>query len=149
MTYKISNYIPRAFHRNTEFWNAELKDLDLSTAEFPYIPVLHRLGSATQEQLSYELAVHKSAVTKTVRSLEKKGLIERKKDASDMRCNRIVLTQKGEDYWEITQACRKRWDQVALQGLSKEEIEVAERVLMKVIENIEGEKKYGKESFRD
>ncbi len=131
----LSNYLPRVYHRSTEFWNREMQDLEISSAEIPYLPILHRLGSATQEQLAGELQVHKSAVTKCIKSLEAKGLVTRVQDEKDLRCMRVSLTEKGLTCWSIMETRRIKWREIALKGISEEDAAVTESVLMKMMEN--------------
>ncbi len=140
MSYDLSNYLPIIFHRNVDYWNRNLSELGISSAEIPYLSVLHDLGSPTQEQLAARLQVHKSAVTKSIRSMEEKNLVTRIRDEKDARCFRVSLTDKGCKYWEIVEEKRNDWRRDILAGLSEEEIEITQNALIRILKNYDTEK---------
>lgn len=52
----------------------------------------------TQNDLAIKLGISKASVGVSLRRLEKGGFVKRVQDKKDTRCNRIVLTKKGQDY---------------------------------------------------
>ena len=53
-------------------------------------------GELSQDDLSTSLCVDKAAVTRSLKSLEAKGLVTRERDDKDRRRNRLFVTKKGE-----------------------------------------------------
>lgn len=49
----------------------------------------------TQDEIVNDLGIDKGAVTRIIKSLIDKGLIEKNRDKVDKRCNRVFLTEKG------------------------------------------------------
>ncbi|WP_319756745.1 MarR family transcriptional regulator [uncultured Sphaerochaeta sp.] len=83
-------------HRNKQMYlNARLKAYGITSAEVGILMSLYREEGRTQEELSQWLHIDKAATTRTVHALEEKGIILRKHDDRDRRCNRIYLTDKG------------------------------------------------------
>nr|WP_319473946.1 MarR family transcriptional regulator [uncultured Sphaerochaeta sp.] len=83
-------------HRNNQMYlNAQLKKYDITSAEVGVLMSLFRKEDRTQEELSQWLHIDKAATTRTVHTLEEKGILIRKQDDHDRRCNRIFLTEKG------------------------------------------------------
>ncbi len=83
-------------HRNNQMYlNAHLKEHGITSAEVGILMSLYREEGRTQEELSQWLHIDKAATTRTVHTLEEKGIIVRKHDERDRRCNRIYLTEKG------------------------------------------------------
>ncbi|GEM_PF-1195420 len=135
MNSTISKLVSRIFHRNQEFWNDTLQDVGIAFSEISFLQVLHNNGKMTQEELAERIQIHKSAVTKTVRMMLEKGLIERTKDEKDKRCNYISLTPFGEQRWKVMEERRPLWNDKMLRGISQEDIETTERVLDQILTN--------------
>ncbi|MGE4453456.1 MAG: MarR family winged helix-turn-helix transcriptional regulator [Sphaerochaeta sp.] len=85
-------------HRNNQMYlNSHLKEWDITSAEVGILMNLFMEEGKTQEELSKWVHIDKAATTRTVHGLEEKGIIWRKQDSLDRRCNRIHLTQKGRE----------------------------------------------------
>ncbi|MXI87681.1 MarR family winged helix-turn-helix transcriptional regulator [Sphaerochaeta halotolerans] len=83
-------------HRNNQIYlNTHLKAYGITSAEVGVLMNLFKEEGKTQEELSKWLHIDKAATTRTVHTLEEKGIIIRKQDDRDHRCNRIFLTEKG------------------------------------------------------
>ena len=69
---------------------------DLSPSQFNVLNLLYgNPGGLTQTGLSRRLITHRSNVTGLVDRLEKRGLVQRREDASDRRAYQVVLTPVG------------------------------------------------------
>ena len=73
----------------------------LTKGEFSLLTWLHRQGVGQEEglrvsQLAQRLQVSTPAVSRMLRTLERRGLVERMADQADRRSTYIVLTQRGE-----------------------------------------------------
>ena len=75
---------------------AALDALDLTVREHVVLDVLSRVD-ATQLQLGAIARIDKSALTLTIDSLERKGLVVREPDPRDRRAKRPRLTPLGRD----------------------------------------------------
>jgi len=107
---------------------------------YPGQPLLlfHLLSNqeCTQKELADVLMVTPASVTVSVRRMEKAGYITRRSDSSDLRCNRLCLTEKGK---KCADMCKEALDSInrsAYAGLSDEEKSNAERVLVKMIQSM-------------
>ena len=59
---------------------------------------LSDMGCPSLHELTKQVARDKSQMTRTVRSLETKGLVERKRSPDDARVTFVSLTQDGEQF---------------------------------------------------
>lgn len=103
--------------------NEKLQPLQLGSAEGNIL--LHLLTCEQvlrQEDLVKELEITKAAISRALASLEKKGLILRKKDLADKRVSNVFLTAKGQ---AIAPQVREVYEEVftiAAQGMEEKEI---------------------------
>ena len=70
---------------------------DLTTSQFGVLETLFHLGPLCQGELSTKLLRSTGNVTLVLDNLEKRGLVERKRETSDRRTVKISLTSKGHD----------------------------------------------------
>lgn len=87
---------------------------------------IRELRFPNQNEIALELGVSKSSVGVSLRRLEKGGFIKREQDKVDSRCNRIMLTKKGE---EFAHWCEVDMDMIANNLLEMFDVEERERVL--------------------
>lgn len=72
-------------------------DVALTPEQFLLIDLLWNFGPMPQQRLADTMQKDKNSITKLVDGLEKKRLVERRKDDKDRRLNTIVLTSKAEE----------------------------------------------------
>lgn len=118
------------------FWAGQLEGSGLSVAEHPVMFLLYQGDGLTQEEISRRLLVDKSAVTRALQSLEGKGMVERRKDEKDRRCNRIFLTNRAEVYRNQVESSRTSWNETLQRGMTEEERQTFSRLLKKAAENV-------------
>lgn len=135
----MNNYPGRliaVIHRKAQiFWTQALKEAGISTAEYPVLLRLYSGDGITQEQLTQELLVDKSAVTRVVQSLLNKGLIERKRDEWDHRCYRIFLTEKADAHRKIIESAQFQWNNILQDQMDETERQIFQRLLKQAADN--------------
>src|SRR5207237_953484 len=67
----------------------------LTPSQFGVLEALLHLGSLCQGELAQKLLRCCGSVTAVVEGLERRGLVERKREARDKRFVRVALTSKG------------------------------------------------------
>ncbi len=85
-----------------------------------------------QRDLEKNLCLCRSAVSKIVALMEKNGLIERARVASDERLKKLVLTERGRQYTDQVRADCIRIEQQLTAGFSSEE----RRLLLLLLERM-------------
>ncbi len=97
---------------------------------------LMRNEECTQKELADILMVTPASVTVSVRRLEKAGIIKRHTDETDLRCNRLSLTEKGIECGKICMEALDSVNRRAYEGMSDKDKEEAERILKKMTGNL-------------
>jgi DNA-binding MarR family transcriptional regulator len=86
---------------------------------------VYREEGSIQSVLEDRLCVDWAVVTRTVQSLEKKGLVFRERDGTDSRKKHVYLTEEGKKRWPFFQSMIIHLGEYFEKGLSSEDIEAA------------------------
>lgn len=73
------------------------RDFDTEHGDIAIINLIGINPGISQNDLAAAVVLKKSAVTKVIKSLEERGLVERQKTGHDKRFNSLTLTQAGEE----------------------------------------------------
>lgn len=92
-------------------------------------------GCDTASDMVQLCQLTKSHVSKAVDHLTELGYITQQRDQQNRRKVHLLLTDAAQPLLKAGQAAQKRFVDVLTRGLSKEEKNVAKRVLEKMIEN--------------
>ena len=96
----------------------------------------HAHEDVYQRDLEKELCVCRSGVSKIVAALEKAGLLERSRVASDDRLKKLVLTEQGRAYTERIHADCRRLETMLTRGFSPEESAQLLQYLQRMQDNL-------------
>lgn len=101
-----------------------------------HMRLLHLLADNPQcsaNQLSKVTGRDKAQITRLVKELEQKALVQRRPNPSDKRGQLLMLSEKGRDLSAATHAVERQVEDDLLHGLSEDEIatfiELANRML--------------------
>lgn len=98
-------------------------------AQWRILAFLSQHPDCTQKQLKDAHRVDPAAITRSVKLLERSGLVARRTDAKDNRLTRVILTPAGEKLVAEVSERRRLYLREALQGIAPQDIEVFEKVL--------------------
>jgi DNA-binding MarR family transcriptional regulator len=87
------------------------------------------------------MGMEATSLTRLLRNMETDGLIKRRKDASDGRVVRILLTEKGQEKRRIARKVVKEFNNQVLETIPVRKITVFYEVMEKINESIEEYKK--------
>ncbi len=132
----IWNYANNIIRTSRKMVNEGLRSLDLSSSEGNILLHLftqdHELR---QEDIVEDLDLSKPAVSRALKSLEKKGYVKRNKDSSDRRASRILLTDKSREIRTKVEQIYNEVYSIAAQGVSGEEITFFINLFSRVSDN--------------
>ncbi len=94
-----------------------------------------------QKDLEKELNVSKAAISGVIKTMEKKGIVERIHSSTDARKNKIVLSQQSLAFYQERLKEIKVLNEELISGISETELEQFKRILNKMKENIKKEEK--------
>ena len=143
MKERNGRWISILYRRNQMYIMQALRKYGISSSEYPVLLMLYRGDGLTQEDILSYLCLDKSAVARIVQSLEKKELIEKKKDEKDQRCNRVFLTSRGRMMEPIIEDVLNQWNDILMSHMTQEEEEEAGRLLKQMVANVSSKRNEG------
>jgi DNA-binding MarR family transcriptional regulator len=119
--------------------DAPLRGGGLSRPEFDLLGALRRTGGElTPGELARETFSSGAAVTKRLRALQERGLVERRTDARDRRVSHIVLTAGGRDLVDSLLPAQLAYEAAILSGLAPGDHGTLADLLAELLAPLEG-----------
>ncbi len=97
LTHRLGYLLKHAQARLAELTAEALRPYGISGRELAVLIVLAGQGPASQQEAAGRLGIDRTTMVGFVDTLEAKGLVTRRPDATDRRRNVVVLTPDGED----------------------------------------------------
>ena len=108
---KLSKWADILSNNFQAYVNLKLKPYDLKFAEFICLLNLYENDGSHQDFIIKRKYTDKSAITRTLQSLEKKSFVRREKSEEDKRINCVYLTEKALDYKEELDKIIDEWQE--------------------------------------
>lgn len=114
---ELSSVLYRQFQN---YIHCQMKEYGVNSSEFMFMV---KTGSEqiNQKQLSDSLCVDYAIATRSLRTLEEKGLVKRSKSTADARATMVSLTPKGTEIKEIGLQIRRNWKKNIMGDITDEE----------------------------
>jgi DNA-binding MarR family transcriptional regulator len=90
----------------------------------------------TQTALAERLRRAPATITNMLQRMERAGFVERSPDPSDQRVTRVYLSEAGRNVRDRVQAVWRELEEVALQGLSAQEVATLRQCLDTIRTNL-------------
>jgi len=84
------------FRSSQVYLDKVLKEYELSSGSYPYLLILKDNEGISQSKISEELVRDKAMTARTITKLIKLGYIDKRKDESNYKSNKIYLTDKAQ-----------------------------------------------------
>lgn len=117
------------------FLSKKLEFLNIGSGQYVFLMTLYRRGGISQEELSTYLRIDKGTTAKAIKKLADAGYVVREIDSKDKRAYKVHLTPKAIEIIPVIQAAAKEWENIITSGLSKEEKQWIEKILLRMAEN--------------
>ncbi len=119
--------------------NKKLKSLGITSSQCAVLDFLFNSSKeeVTQRDIERALNLKNPTVTGILKRLDEKGFILIVPDPKDHRCKNVYLTEKAYDIQKHMESDRRRMDQMLTRGMTKKEVDALNRMLNKVLYNIE------------
>ena len=127
---KLTHYMSIIKKQCHSFMTEELKDLDISGAEAPFIKYLSQHPNCRQTDLSKAFDCDKSHTHRIISKLIEKKIISQAEQS-----NSFSLTDKGKSMVATINKTTKKWIDTLCYGISKEEEQIALSILKKCADN--------------
>jgi len=100
--------VQRASRAIGRHFDNAFRAVGLNNWQFSLLMMLNRPSPLTVTSLAEELAMDRTTTTKNLKPLERRGLLEIRRDEQDARVKRVVLTKAGQAL--LTEAVRP-WEE--------------------------------------
>lgn len=136
MNFSLQNSIAYRFIRGAnsvnKTLNKKLKPFDIAIEQRVTLEIIKFKSNVNQTTIASLLGKDKTTISRSLDSLEKKGLIKKTETLGDKRSNNIVLTKKGEVVLEKTISEVTSFRESLNEKLNKEEIEMFFKIIDKL-----------------
>ncbi|MEY8445673.1 MarR family transcriptional regulator [Enterococcus ratti] len=116
--------------------NIEFKEVDLTRGQYLYLVRICEHPGIIQEKLSEMINVDRTTTARGVKQLEKKGLIKSTVDNHNKKIKKLYATEQGKKVYPFILREHHYSNQVAVKGLSVQEINQLQKLLKKVRKNV-------------
>jgi DNA-binding MarR family transcriptional regulator len=131
MNGRISNML-----RNKISEDLESAHIEITSEQWDVLLAISLTDTCTQQQLCKATSYNKSKMTRLLNDMADAGIIIRDKSRVDWRSNYIRITRKGGAIYDKAKVIALRSLQDSLQGLTHNEIYIAQKSLNQVLNNL-------------
>ena len=117
------------------FMNRSLADKNISSTENYILMYLFGKDTVSQDEIVEYYAIDKGSISKTIRSLEQKGYIERYPNPENRRENIIKLSTLGLETFSESRSSLDEWHTMMMDGITIEEFKKVSKIISKMAEN--------------
>lgn len=96
-------------------------DCSIYPGQLPVLEIILSSPGLTQREIAEKLRVTPASVALSTKRLQKNGMLEKRVDSDNRRCNRLYATAFGEAAAQIHRKCFDEVDAVTFAGFSEEE----------------------------
>ena len=137
----LDSYLPyllnRAGARIATAFGEEVRPLGASLQMWRVLAALRERDGRRMGDLSVMTSIEVSTLTRLVDQMEKKGLVERRRDAQDARAIALHVTPAGKRLTQRIVPIAERYEQVALKGFAPVEVQVLRAALRRLYANMD------------
>ena len=121
-----------------EFHN-RLRKLGITSSQCAVLDYLFNasLEEVTQKDIEKALNLKNPTVTGLLKRLDEKGFVLVVPSNKDKRCKNVFLTEKAYDIQRRMEMDRKKIDKMLTLGMNKKEVAALEKMLKRVLYNVE------------
>lgn len=121
MLQSLPHYISLLRRDFTEYCGQKLSERGLSQGLLYFILYIGKHPGCSPGELSRELRMDAGHSTRSLTRLEETGFIRRQANPADKRSCILVLTDKGQDAFDLSHDLFDRWEDEVTRSLSREE----------------------------
>jgi len=118
-----------------------IRGKEIFKGQFPILEIICMNEGCTQKYIADSLMVSQASIALSVKRLVKAGLIVKKVDETNLRCNRIFATDKGRLLKEELSAKYNSVDEMTFKGLTDDELTILDDLFDKIMDNLSVDRK--------
>lgn len=121
--------IKQSWHAISRMYNTEAVNHELTTTTGFILLNIDSHEGTPSTQIGPLLGMEATSLSRTMKQLEERGIIKRKKDKQDARVVRMVLTEKGKKKKEISKKTVKDFNKIISDKYSVKELDMFHEML--------------------
>jgi DNA-binding MarR family transcriptional regulator len=137
----LDSYLPyllnRAGARIATAFGEEVRPLGATLQVWRVLAALRERDGRRMGDLSATTSIEVSTLTRLVDSMEKKGLVARRRDPQDSRVVLLYVAPSGKQLTRRILPIAERYEKVALKGFTAGEADVLKRALRRLYDNMD------------
>jgi DNA-binding MarR family transcriptional regulator len=138
----LDSYLPyllnRAGARIAISFGEEIRPLGATLQIWRVLAALHERDDRRMGDLALTTSIEMSTLTRLVDSMEKKGLVARRRDPEDARVVVLHVAPAGRRLTQRLLPIAERYERVALQGFTAKEADQLKAALCRLFDNMAG-----------
>ncbi len=132
---EIGKYISILQRLNNMFYANRLSSFQIGCGQQFFLLQIFNNPGMNLHELALNGNYDKATATRAVKKLEEEGYVRTEMEEGDKRVRRIYLTDLAKPVVEKTQECVDEWAEIILEGLTGEERQEAEQLLIRMAAN--------------
>jgi MarR family transcriptional regulator, organic hydroperoxide resistance regulator len=140
----VDHNIKAAWHAIARMYNQQASKHDITMSMGFVLLNINSEEGTPATKIAPLMGLEARSLTRLLKSMEEKGLINRESDSSDKRMVRIVLTKEGKKKKEKSREVVLRFNEVVREKIGGQELNVFFEVLQKISRIIEKNNIYDK-----
>ncbi len=133
---RLAHLVRDAARLLTRSLQLRLAEHDVSFGHWAFLRVLWVTEGLTQRELSDQVGLMEPTTFTALKAMEAQGLIERRFQNGNRKKIYIYLTPKGQALKDVLIPIAEELNDVAVRGLSDDDIKTVHRALLGIIENL-------------
>ena len=118
------------------YYDHGLSEYEIGWGQQFYVEYIYEYPGATPQEMTDRFRVDRATLTKTIRKLTEVEYIRVKGDENDRRVKHLYLTEKALPAAKRIKEIHAEFYETFRSGLTSDELETAERLLLKMADNI-------------
>ena len=118
------------------YYDHGLSEYEIGWGQQFYVEYIYEYPGATPQEMTDRFRVDRATLTKTIRKLTEVEYIRVKGDEKDRRVKHLYLTDKALPAAKRIKEIHAEFYETFRSGLTSDELETAERLLLKMADNI-------------
>ena len=131
----VGKWISLLYRYGYIFISEQLDPYNIGKGQYLFLLALYEKDGMSQEELSSHLSIDKGTTARALNKLEKAGYVMKKQNESDLRSNRVFLTDKAVQLKPHIYAIIEKWSSILSSGMTEAEVDKAFKLLMKFAHN--------------
>lgn len=111
------------FRQSQIYLSHELREFNITSSQYSFLLALYKQDGISQEWLSEELCIDKSATKRAIDLLVSNGYVYREKNPADKRAYRLFLTEQAHAVKESIYQALHKWNTTIAHGIDQHQLD--------------------------